>query len=652
MIAAALLLLIAVVSGTLLTFLYDRTAPFAARLCMGASTGLALVATIGFLFALWLGLDAACIGLTTAVILLPILLLARKPFRELVSGEIKLAARAASHALRHPNARTIVYLIFYGGMAILLGMVFERAVYENSEGIFTGVRNNLGDLTLHLQVINSFAQGHNFPPEDPTYAGVRFAYPFLVDFLSAMLVRCGADIIRAMWMENMVLALALVGMIHSWTLLLTRSRLAGLIAPALVIFSGGLGWTWILQEVHSTSDGLVPLLEHLPHDYTILDTGILRWGNSLTTLFVTQRSILFGMPLAICVFCLWWKSIVGESDQGARASSARRMAAAGLFAGLLPLTHAHTFLVVMGVGACLALLFPKLWKAWVRFFAFAGIVALPQVLWLGGGGGVKLQSYLAWQPGWDHGPLNPVLFWLLNTGLFIPLLLVALTWSRADFALPKRLLMFYAPFPLLCFIVPNLIKLAPSVWDNIKVLIYWYLASAPLVALVLARGLKQKSAWRWLAAGALATMVLAGALDILRVVARETEYREFDPDGIALASVISREAFPRALVLHAPVYNTPVFLTGRRSLLGYPGWMWSRGLDSFQRQAEIERIYAGAPEAEELLRRYQVGYVVIGPEEFRNMQVNPQFWARYPRMTQIGQYRLYRTGISEERAPR
>jgi hypothetical protein len=263
-----------------------------------------------------------------------------------------------------------------------------------------------------------------------------------------------------------------------------------------------------------------------------------------------------------------------------------------------------------------------------------------------------LQSYLAWQPGWDHGPLNPVLFWLLNTGLFIPLLLVALTWSRADFALPKRLLMFYAPFPLLCFIVPNLIKLAPSVWDNIKVLIYWYLASAPLVALVLARGLKQKSAWRWLAAGALATMVLAGALDILRVVARETEYREFDPDGIALASVISREAFPRALVLHAPVYNTPVFLTGRRSLLGYPGWMWSRGLDSFQRQAEIERIYAGAPEAEELLRRYQVGYVVIGPEEFRNMQVNPQFWARYPRMTQIGQYRLYRTGISEERAPR
>jgi hypothetical protein len=652
MIAACLLLLTAVLSGTLLTFLYDRTAPLPARLCMGASTGLAFLAAIGFLFALWLGLGSACIGLTTAAMLLPILLLARKPFRETASGEIKLAARAASHALRRPNPRTIAYLAFYIGMAILLGMVFERAVYETPEGIFTGVRNNLGDLTLHLQVINSFAQGHNFPPEDPTYAGVRFAYPFLVDFLAAMLVRCGADVISAMWMENMVLALALVGMIHYWTVLLTHSRLAGLIAPVLVIFSGGLGWTWILQEVHSTSDGLVPLLEHLPHDYTILDAGILRWGNSLTTLFVTQRSILFGMPLAICIFTLWWKSIASEQDDGEQASSARRMAAAGLFAGLLPLTHAHTFLVVMGVGACLALLFPKLWKDWLRFFAFAGIVALPQVLWLGRGGGVKLQSYLAWLPGWDHGQLNPVLFWLLNTGLFIPLLLVALTWSRPDFALPKRLLMYYAPFAVLCFVVPNLIKLAPWIWDNIKVLIYWYVASAPLVALVLARGLKQKSAWRWLAGAALVTMVLAGALDIFRAASGQQEYQEFDAQGIALAKVISEQTSPRALVLHAPTFYSPVFLTGRRSLLGYPGWIESRGLDSSSRRAEIRRIYTGAPDAEELLRRYQVDYVLISPAELNTMNANPQFWSRYARVAQIGQYRLYRTSTSVERAPR
>jgi hypothetical protein len=650
MIAACLLLLTAVLSGTLLTYLYDRTVSLPARVCMGASTGLALLAAIGFLFALLLGLGAACIALTSAVMLLPTLLLLRKPLREVVINDIKSKSQAAADAVRRPNSRTITYLLFYAFMVAMLGIVFGRAVYENSEGIFTGVRNNLGDLTLHLQVINSFAQGHNFPPEDPTYAGVRFAYPFLVDFLGAMLVRCGADVISAMWMENMVLALALVGMTQYWTLLLTRNRLAGLIAPVLLIFSGGLGWTWVLQDVHS-SDGLVPLLQNLPHDYTILDTGVLRWGNSLTTLFVTQRSILFGMPLALCIFCLWWKSIASTPDEGPQLS-ARRMSAAGLFAGLLPLTHAHTFLVVMGAGAFLALLFFKLWKDWLRFFAFAGVVALPQVLWLAGAGGVKLQSYVAWQPGWDHRMLNPVLFWLLNAGLFIPLLLVALGWQGPDFALPKRLLKFYLPFLVLCFMVPNLIKLAPALWDNIKVLIYWYVASVPLVALLLAWGFQQKSSWRWLAGGALAAMVMAGALDILRVVAGETEYREFDPDGIAIAKVISQHAQPRSLVLHVPTYNTPVFLTGRRSLLGYPGWMWSRGLDYYHRQTEIEHIYAGAPDAEQLMRQYGVDYVLISPAELATMKVDPLFWSRYSRVAEIGEYRLYQTNFSQERAPR
>ena len=172
------------------------------------------------------------------------------------------------------------------------------------------------------------------------------------------------------------------------------------------------------------------------------------------------------------------------------------------------------------------------------------------------------------------------------------------------------------------------------------------------MALVLASGWEQATRWKWLSAAALAAMILAGGLDIWRVIAGETEYREFDVDGIAIAHLISRLASPRALVLHAPTYDTPVFLTGRRSLLGYPGWMWSRGLDYSQRQAQIQRVYAGAPDAETLIGRYQVDYVLIGPEELAFSSVNPEFWSRYPKLAQIGQYRLYSTNFLEERAPR
>lgn len=673
MFAPFLLLVIAIFGGTLLTFGFDRTAPRAARLCMGAAIGMALMATIGFVLALLLGLGMGTVILSAVILLLPGLLLVNRERRDMILN----ALRSLNSAAQKSSFAGIGYLAFYLAIAILLAMVFNRAVFERPDGIYTGVMNNLGDLPLHLQVINSFAQGHNLPPEDPTFAGVRFAYPFLVDFLAAMLVRAGASVIFAMWLQNMVMAMAMVGLLHYWTILLTRNRLAGVIAPLLVLFSGGLGWWLLFSE--GSSDGFFATLGNLQHDFTIVPSSILRWGNSLTTLFVPQRSILFGMPLAITIFCQWWLAI-SQQQEDATASTApadavkleqsnataaklaksrrkasrkaalqepeppnfylRRMLAAGLCAGLLPLIHAHTFLTVMAAAACLALIFRTNSRSWLYFFAIALIVCAPEVLWLANTGAVNTRSYLGWQPGWDHGQHNVIWFWFVNTGLFIPLLVVALAWRRGTFKLPQRVLKFYSPF-ILCFVILNLIKVAPWVWDNIKVLFLWYVASAPLVAWLLARWWQQRSFVRWLAPVALATLLLAGALDVLRVVSEASEYQEFDAQGIAAASLISAQTPARALVLHAPTYNSPVFLTGRRSLLGYPGWMWSRGLDYSERSADIQRIYSGAPEAEALLRKYSVDYVLVGPMELASFKINEQFWAKYKTLSQAGAYRVY-----------
>jgi hypothetical protein len=587
----------------------------------------------------------------------------------------------ASHPLR--KTRAAGYWLFYAAIAVLLGLVFSRAVFTRPDGIFTGITNNLGDLPLHLQIINSFTQGRNLPPEDPTFAGVRFAYPFLVDFLAAMLARAGAGVLGAMWLQNMVMGLALVGSVHYWTLSLTRNARAGVIAPLLVLFSGGLGW-WLLFSDMSSSE--FTFLSAPPHDYTILPNSILRWGNSLTTLFVPQRSILFGVPLAILIFSQWWAAISGREEASAagmaNASTARRekaairgggessaatasaaeptqpkekahMIFAGICAGLLPLIHAHTFLVVMAMAVCLTMLFGSAWRGWALFFAVAVPLSLPEVFWLAHTGGVQARSYLGWQPGWDHGDHNVLWFWFVNAGPFLLALMAALLpypfkpkpetngakpWP--GLALPPRLIRFYAPF-ILCFIVPNLVKLAPWVWDNIKVLYLWYIASTPLVALLLAKWWEMKRRWRWLAPAALASMTLAGGLDVLRVVTAATEQQEFTPEGIAMAMVISAWAAPQARVLHAPTYNTPVFLTGRRSLLGYPGWMWSRGLDYGQRYSDLQRIYSGEAEAGALLRQYKVDYALVGPDEVAAFKVDERFLSQYKKLAEAGPYRLY-----------
>ncbi|HKR95653.1 MAG TPA: hypothetical protein VJW55_09840, partial [Candidatus Angelobacter sp.] len=427
MLAACLLLACAIIGGTLLTFWFDIGTPRAARICLGACLGLPLLSSVGYAISLWFGLGPASIAISAVVMLLPLLLLLSAERRERIlsffggSSFGRSSLERSSRGARRSSGVNLGYVFFYVAVAILLGLFFNRAVFEMPEGIFTGIANNLGDMPLHLQIINSFSQGHNLPPQDPTFAGVRFAYPFLVDFLTAMMVRSGAGIIGAIWLQNMLMGLTLVGSLHYFTLLLTRNRRAGIIAPLLVLFSGGLGW-WLLFSDAGSADGIFSLLGNLPHDYTILNepNSILRWGNSLTTLFAPQRSILFGLPLAIFVFCQWWiavarkdsksntgnpaldqvktssaspkllrsaakrnKPALGTSDIAEQPSFSRnRMIVAGVAAGLLPLVHAHTFLVVMASAVCLAVVFHSSLRKWLLFFAVAIPLSLPEVLWL------------------------------------------------------------------------------------------------------------------------------------------------------------------------------------------------------------------------------------------------------------------------------
>jgi hypothetical protein len=294
------------------------------------------------------------------------------------------------------------------------------------------------------------------------------------------------------------------------------------------------------------------------------------------------------------------------------------------------------------MGGCLVLLFRR-WRAWAVFFGVALLLGLPQLYWVMHGSAVRAQTFFGWHFGWDKGGSNALWFWMKNTGLFIPLLIAAMACRREEGQRSRHLLLFYLPFTL-CFVVPNTLKLAPWVWDNMKILFYWYVASVPLVAWLLSRLWQRGGRWRAAGVASMVALTLAGGLDVWRVVTKTTQYREFDPDGMALAQQILRSTPPRAVILHAPTFNSPVFLTGRASLLGYTGWAWSRGLEYAPREADIRRIYAGAPDAPALLGRYHVEYVLLGPQERAAMPVDEAFFAQYATVGASGGYRLYKVG--------
>jgi len=663
MIGSLALSLIAIASGSLLTYTHDEDASLGSRLCSGACIGFAAMALIGFVLALFFGLNPSTIGATALVIALPIILLKDRSRRDQVNADIDQALKAISRASSKPDRWAFIYFLFYAGVAIGMWFVFDRALVEKPAGLYTGVLNNYGDLPFHISVITRFAYGQNFPPEDPTFAGARFTYPFLTDFVSAMFVRLGASLRESMFIENWIIGVALVGVLHRFGLKLVRNRTAAILTPVLIILNGGLGWAMLFSDVNKSDVGVFQILKNMQHSYTILpDVGLgWRWGNAVTSLLVPQRGFLLGIPLAVMVVTQWWMALPGAksappastggskkrlnppADAGGtdRSLPFRRMLAAGAIAGLLPLVHAHSFIAVMGVAGCLALINIKQWRDWLAFFVVASIIAGPQLLWSTHGSAVSTRAFIGWDFGWGHGDENLFWFWFKNTGLFIPLLIAALLWKTDKYLVSRKLLLFYVPFTL-CFIIPNMIKLAPWIWDNIKILFYWWIASAPLVALLLARLWEGPVFNRVMAACLFVALTLAGGLDVLALVAREGDYQEFDRDGVTFAEMIKQQTPGRATILHAPIHNTPIFLTGRRSVMGYPGHIWTHGIDSGPREGDIKKIYAGAPDAAALLAKYGVDYVVVDPQERSVLTVNDAFFAGYPKVLTVGEYNLYK----------
>lgn len=688
MITSLALSLIAIASGTLLTYTYDEGAPLVSRLCNGACIGFACFALVAFVLALFLGLTPVTIVVTTLILLLPFILLKSPSTRQQINADIGRALKGISRTSSKPDRWAFIYFLFYAGVLIVMWLVFDRALLDKPDGIYTGVLNNYGDLPFHLSVITRFAFGQNYPPEDPTFAGARFTYPFLTDFVSAIFVRVGATLRHSLFIENWIIGVALVGVLHRFGIQLLRNRTAAILVPVLVILNGGFGWWMLFGDVNKSEAGVFQVLMNIQHSYTILPEVTLgwRWGNAVTSLLVPQRGFLLGIPLAVMVMTQWWAAMEGvkgdsqsargkgqrakskepktrskvstsDNSQTLRADSlpfglsflrlalgslpSRRMLAAGLIAGLLPLVHAHSFIATMGVAIVLALINIKRWREWFLFFIVASVIAGPQMLWSTHGSAVSTRAFIAWEFGWGHGDESIIWFWLKNTGLFIPLLITALLWKTDTYLVSRKLLFFYLPFTL-CFIVPNVVKLAPWVWDNIKILFYWWIASAPIVALLLARLWAGNIAQRVCAAALFVILTLAGGLDVFALVTRQGEYQEFDRDGVAFAEIVKQQTPPRATILHAPIHNTPIFLTGRRSVMGYPGHIWTHGIDSGPREAEIKKIYAGAPDAPALLTKYGVDYVVVDPQERSVMAVNDAFFSRYREVATVGEYHLYK----------
>ena len=287
---------------------------------------------------------------------------------------------------------------------------------------------------------------------------------------------------------------------------------------------------------------------------------------------------------------------------------------AGILAGLMPLLHAHGFFAIMMVSAVMALVFFS-WD-WLVFFIPAGILSVPQAWWLSGTG--TRSSLFKFNFGWMTGDGSIFRFYYLNFGLLLFVLALAL------FFISRRTRRFYWPFAL-CFFVPNLVLLAPWPWDNIKVLLYWFLISCVFVAGFIAKLWTRKLFP--VAVVLIILLTLSGALDVLRGLSPIEKVRLFDADQLQVAERIKEKIPPHALMLSAPIHNSVLALSGRQMLMGYPGHLWSHGVKFEERERDVKTIYLGGEEAEKLLKKYAIDFVIVGPTEYKDLNADEGYFA-------------------------
>jgi hypothetical protein len=664
---AFVLLLFITLGGFVVTYFYDEDAPFFVRLCAGAVIGQVLFSLVSFVVGSFAGMSPALFALSAVISTLPLLAWTRQTIRTKIAADFSdFFARVRTFFLR-PTLGQSIWSAVWVALLVFLWFFFDRAMLNINGGIGTGSPHNNGDLSFHLQAIYSFLDGQNFPPQNPSFAGAKFTYPFMADLVTAGLAAVGARISEAMFWQNMILIIALIVLLRHFTFKLTGNAFAANIAPLILLFDGGVGFASFIKHALESEAGMFGYLFQMVENYTIRSQSIWRWGNSLTTLFMTQRSLLMGLPLALIILTKIWE-IFSQSKERETVENITlspfhpftlSILLIGLLAGTLPLVHAHSFAVVMGMTALLALMSLRRWREWFVFFAAGAVVSVPELLWAMLNTANKARNFIDWHFGWDNnGDLNYATFWLVNTGIFIPLLLLAVAWliykgltvdksvnaaeTEPKIQNPKpeiTLLLFWLPFAL-CFIVPNVVRLAPWIWDNVKVLIYWFVLSVPLVALILAQIWQRGQLGKLVTLGLLFILMFSGWLDVWRIATAQMEYTTFERDAVVLAREARQKLPVDAVIGSAPTHSSPAALMGRRWFLGFTGHVWSHGIDPAPRENILKEIYFGSPQAEKLLRENNIQYLVVSPQEFEFTVVNENFLRRFPTIAESGAFRL------------
>lgn len=539
----------------------------------------------------------------------------------------------------------LYYLLF---LILTLGsyfsIVFSKILAVKADGLYAGHVNVWSDWALHIAIANLFAfkSPLYWLSYHPLYAGGKFTYSFLTDFISGMLMRFGMPLKQSFVLPSIALIFILLAGLYFLFYILTGSKKLSVIAVFIFFLSAGLGFINFFKDLlHNPS---LSFLIYSPLDYGRYD--IYQWyaSNMAVGLLVPQRAFLLGLTLGV------W-AIVGvlyvalRDSELVRGVKIKILAVAGMLAGVLPIAHAHSFIAVLVITGFLCLFNFKKWKILWYYVLVAGIISSILYLtfiW----GGIESGSFVSWHPGYTAAGnfFNWLKMWILLWGITLPIAACGLYFYRKEINWSKWAI--YAA-GIALFIAGNLFYFQPIAWDNSKILWWAYLVFSAPVSLALGNiWAKKRSSFRAVAIALFIVLAFTGFIELTRLV--QTGKHEFmmtSADDIKLGLEIREKTDPLAVFLTAPSHNHFVMVWGLRPILmGYTAWAWNFGFNYYPREVDMKKMFLGEGETENLIKKYRVSYIAVGPTEIRDLNANEDYFkARFPLAFRNNNYRIYDT---------
>ena len=340
-------------------------------------------------------------------------------------------------------------------MWIVFALVSLRAflwlVYKRGDEICVLSPNNLGDLSLHLNLIRYLASGIAFWPDSSILSNVPLTYPLGSDLFNSVLEVLGVD--------------TFVGLI--WTGLAG----AALTGYALWLWGGAFGLAAFLFNGGLTGFAILRTFELEDFQSEMV------WKNLFLSMFVTQRGLLVALPAGLMLLYAWRERYFRSGKHVVPVWLQLLIYAS------FPLFNIHAFLFLSLLLAAILAAQLAAARSWnplaagaprelVAFVALALVPATLSILLVTGF--LSTAGAIRWAPGWVAG--GNLWGWIWNFGLTLPLSLVLAFMLFLSKDNEARCFVWTAVciFALCC-----IVSFAPWEWDNMKLMLWSWLVIAP-----------------------------------------------------------------------------------------------------------------------------------------------------------------------------